>query len=235
MSETANLGLPLLQPSQAQKHVTVNEALVRLDSLTQLTLLSRSVSAPAEVGVDGSCYAVPTGATGDWSGRDGSIAVYSNGGWIFAIPGTGWKAWISDENCTATFHDGAWHCDVTAIARNGAASLFGIDELDYRITLPGTQEIPLDIPQDAMVFACSARVFEDITGSLGTWSLGLSDEPAKFGSGMGLATGSYCTGILSQPTTYYTNRRPLLSPIGGEFYGGRLKLALHTYRIALPI
>ena len=30
---TARLGLPLLQPAQAQKHVTVNDALVRLDYL----------------------------------------------------------------------------------------------------------------------------------------------------------------------------------------------------------
>jgi hypothetical protein len=37
MTETANLALPLVQPAQAQKHVTVNEALARLDGLTQLT------------------------------------------------------------------------------------------------------------------------------------------------------------------------------------------------------
>ena len=33
---TARLGLPLLQPAQAQKHVTVNEALMRLDGLVNL-------------------------------------------------------------------------------------------------------------------------------------------------------------------------------------------------------
>ena len=46
MSETTQLGLPLLQPAQAQKHVTVNEALVRLDGLTQLVLASATVTAP---------------------------------------------------------------------------------------------------------------------------------------------------------------------------------------------
>ena len=32
MTDTSQLGLPLLEPAQAQKHVTVNEALVRLDA-----------------------------------------------------------------------------------------------------------------------------------------------------------------------------------------------------------
>lgn len=39
MSETpANLDLPYILPSQAQKHVTHNEALQRLDAVTQLTV-----------------------------------------------------------------------------------------------------------------------------------------------------------------------------------------------------
>ncbi len=36
--ETTQLKLPLLQASQAQKHVTVNAALMRLDGLAQLRL-----------------------------------------------------------------------------------------------------------------------------------------------------------------------------------------------------
>mgnify|MGYP001796473623 CR=1 FL=1 len=48
MSETLNMGLPLVQPSQAQKHVTVNEALVRLDALGQMVLASRALPSPLE-------------------------------------------------------------------------------------------------------------------------------------------------------------------------------------------
>ena len=45
MSETTvNLELPYILPSQAQKHVTHNEALQRLDALTQLCLLYTSPS-----------------------------------------------------------------------------------------------------------------------------------------------------------------------------------------------
>ncbi|NND41100.1 MAG: DUF2793 domain-containing protein, partial [Silicimonas sp.] len=38
MADTSRLGLPLLDPAQAQKHVTVNEAFLRLDALSQITL-----------------------------------------------------------------------------------------------------------------------------------------------------------------------------------------------------
>ncbi|KKM25255.1 hypothetical protein LCGC14_1596850, partial [marine sediment metagenome] len=43
---SANLTLPFLQPSQAQKHVTHNEALQRLDLLVQLSVLDRDLTAP---------------------------------------------------------------------------------------------------------------------------------------------------------------------------------------------
>ena len=38
MSETAKLGLALVQPAQAQKHVTVNDAFQRLDALAQISI-----------------------------------------------------------------------------------------------------------------------------------------------------------------------------------------------------
>jgi hypothetical protein len=43
---TAILGMPYLMPSQAQKHVTHNEALKALDALVQLSVMSKSGNAP---------------------------------------------------------------------------------------------------------------------------------------------------------------------------------------------
>ena len=53
MANTPRLGLPLLQAAQAQKRATVNEALVRLDGLGQLSLVSLAVSIPPGVANDG--------------------------------------------------------------------------------------------------------------------------------------------------------------------------------------
>ena len=56
MADTNRMGLPLLAPAQAQKHVTVNEAMVRLDGLTNLVLASVSTALPPVTVVDGVCY-----------------------------------------------------------------------------------------------------------------------------------------------------------------------------------
>jgi len=45
MSETSNLSLPYRQSQQAQKQVTLNESLRRLDALVQLSVLSRTLAA----------------------------------------------------------------------------------------------------------------------------------------------------------------------------------------------
>ena len=45
MSQTLpNLGLPVMQPSQVQKHVTHNEALNVLDTVTQLCVLDSTLT-----------------------------------------------------------------------------------------------------------------------------------------------------------------------------------------------
>ena len=88
-NETMRLQLPLLQPAQAQKHVTVNEALMRLDGLTNAVLESASVAVPPEAVIDGQSWGVPSGASGAWAGQGGRIAVGANGGWVFVVPSRG--------------------------------------------------------------------------------------------------------------------------------------------------
>ena len=46
MTDTTNLGLPLIDAAQAQKHVTHNEALRRLDELVHLSVAQRNALAP---------------------------------------------------------------------------------------------------------------------------------------------------------------------------------------------
>jgi hypothetical protein len=83
MTDTANLGLPLVQPAQAQKHVTVNEALARIDGLAQLTLVSVSETVPPVSPAEGTAYGVPAGAVNAWAGQAGHVAVVIGGGWVF--------------------------------------------------------------------------------------------------------------------------------------------------------
>jgi len=77
---TLRCGLPLLQPAQAQKHVTVNEALMRLDGLVNLVLQSVTTAAPPATVTDGLCFAVPFAASGAWAGQDGGLPSAATGG-----------------------------------------------------------------------------------------------------------------------------------------------------------
>lgn len=102
-----NLQLPYIIPDQAQKHVTHNEALQRLDGLIQLSLVDIAASPPASP-VAGTAYAVAGAATGTWFGHDGEVALYQDGFWMFTQPRRGWLAWLESRSKTVC-HDGtAW-------------------------------------------------------------------------------------------------------------------------------
>jgi len=103
---TAKLALPYIHSSQAQKHVTHNEALRTLDALVQAAVVSKDVTAPPSLPVDGEAYVVPAGATGDWSGHEGEIAVWQENAWVFHAPNEGWTVWVSDLDALWS-HDGA--------------------------------------------------------------------------------------------------------------------------------
>lgn len=234
MTSTAKLALPLLQPSQAQKHVTVNEAISRLDALTALTLLSCSQPIPPTGPAEGAAYGVPVGAGGAWAGRAGAVALFLNGGWDFVTPARGWRAWIADENAGAV-HDGtAWRSGAVALSPNGAGSFLMVREFDHVVTSGTTSATAVPIPAHAMVFAVSARVIATLTGTLTSWRLGNAGAADRFGSGLGMSVGSFARGLLASPMSYYADTPLLLSATGGSFAGGSVRIAIHYYQPALP-
>lgn len=111
------LSLPLLQAAQAQKHVTHNEALCRLEVLVQAAVFSRSHSAPPADPPEGARYLIPDAATGDWLGRGGQIAWYLQGAWDYLTPQAGWQLWLGDEAIYLHHIDGAWQAAETQAAR----------------------------------------------------------------------------------------------------------------------
>lgn len=108
MTDTANLGLPCIEGSQAQKHVTHNEALRMLDALVQLAVADRDLTAPPVSPADGQRFIVKAGATGSWAGRDDAIAAWQDGGWQFSAPRTGWLAFVADESLLLVWTGAAW-------------------------------------------------------------------------------------------------------------------------------
>jgi hypothetical protein len=107
MSDTPLLQLPLLDAAQAQKHVTHNEALLLLDALVHLSVLSRTLAAPPAAS-DGARYLVPTAPTGAWAGQAGKLALAQGGGFQFLSPRAGWRAWVEDERRLLLFDGNSW-------------------------------------------------------------------------------------------------------------------------------
>lgn len=102
------LSLPMIQPSQAQKHVTMNEALRLLDVVVQLAVADRDRTAPPAAPGTGVRHIVAPGATGAWAGRTGAIALWEGTAWAFFAPLEGWRAYVAAERTTATFDGAAW-------------------------------------------------------------------------------------------------------------------------------
>jgi hypothetical protein len=102
-----NLNLPLMQASQAQKHVTHNEALNILDTVAQLSVLSSSVSVPPS-GVVGDRYLVAVGGTGVWTGQDCNVALFDGNVWLVFAPKTGWLAFDQSTAGYLHFNGLAW-------------------------------------------------------------------------------------------------------------------------------
>ncbi len=99
MSElSARLSLPYLQPAQAQKHVTHNEALARLDMLVQLTVEAFEAAVPPIDAELGQIWALGPTPVGDWDGEGRKLAQRSfGGGWEFVTPRPGWRASLGSE------------------------------------------------------------------------------------------------------------------------------------------
>ena len=97
--QTPNLALPWLMPAQAQKHVTVNEALGRLDALVQTSVESRTTTAQPVTPGEGEAYILPAAPTGDdWSTRSqNTLCYFQDGAWHSVAARAGLVVHVRDK------------------------------------------------------------------------------------------------------------------------------------------
>ncbi|AYG93823.1 DUF2793 domain-containing protein [Brevundimonas naejangsanensis] len=107
---SARLGLPYLAAGQLQKHVTLNEALTRLDALIQTAVVSRATPDQPADPAEGALYILPEGASGaDWSGRAaGELMRHERGGWTPVPAPDGLLAAVLDSEEILVRRGGAW-------------------------------------------------------------------------------------------------------------------------------
>lgn len=231
MSEqSANLALPYIAAAQAQKHVTHNEAIRRLDAFVQLVLESATATAPPSALSDGARWFVPPGATGVFAGRAGMIAAYEAGAFDFLPVAQGFLAFIRDEGRLAVFDGVAWVSPLAASVHRGAISA-EVREADA--TLSGAAvDTALVIPDRAIVLGVSTRTLTAVTGA-SAYDCGIAGEQAKFGGSLGITAGATNMGVIG-PTAFYAPTPVRLTAIGGAFTGGSVRLGLHLLVLAIP-
>lgn len=110
MSYSPRLSLAYLYGQQSQKHVTVNEALRRLDAVVQLSVVSSTTDAEPGSPADGDCYILTASASGaSWGTMTaGRIAAYQDGTWSEITPTDGWRAYVEDTGFLLVHDGGSW-------------------------------------------------------------------------------------------------------------------------------
>jgi hypothetical protein len=232
MTDTPRLALPVIEAAQAQKHVTHNEALVLLDALTQLTVESRTLTAPPGSPADGACYIPAAGATGAWSGWSGQIAAYSGGGWLRIAPVSGLKAWVKAERLTVTYEDGVWRDGVALTAHGGRVTLRAKEE---ELTLTGAYVETADaafIPDRAIVLGVAARTTLAITGAT-SYGVGVAANATQFGNLLSIALGASNVGVIG-PAGFYADTKARVTANGGGFTAGKVRLVVYFLEMSAP-
>jgi hypothetical protein len=115
---TANLSLPLLAADQAQKHVTVNEALLTMDGIVQCAIKELNRNAPPSA--DGGRYIVGGVSTGAWTGKSSKLAVALDGAWRFHDPRPGWRAYNLADGTLYVLDSGSVWRKVVGVPDSGA-------------------------------------------------------------------------------------------------------------------
>jgi hypothetical protein len=232
MTDTANLALPCIEGSQAQKHVTHNEALGILDTVVQLTVLARHLTAPPASPAEGDRYIPAAGATGAWSGWDGHIAVYS-GGWSRLVPAPGFKAWVKAERLTLIYEDGVWRDGIALTGHGGRVTLRAKEE---ELILTGAFVETADaafIPDRAIVLGVASRTTLAVTGAT-SYGVGISGDTGKFGNLLGIAPDSTNVGIIG-PTGFYADTKVRVTANGSNFTAGKVRLIVYFIEMAAPL
>lgn len=237
MSNTPNLTLPEIAASQAQKHVTHNEALLRLDALVQLSVKDRDLNAPPGSPAEGDRYIIGPSPTGAWATHAGKLAYWDGSAWVIFTPKEGWRTWVDDENVMLFWNGSAWSTPAPAsgiVASSPFGALMEFKVLEQLLTgLSGASvDTTIQIPNGSIVFNVATRTTTTITGAT-SYDCGVAGNTNQFGGSLGVAAGSTNKGVIG-PTGFYANTPVRLTANGGNFTGGAVRVAICFYEPTPP-
>ena len=113
LDKTPRWGMPFIAQHQAQKEVTVNQAIAKIDCLLGGCVESRQALQMPVAPQDGVLYIAPTGSLSGWEAILPTVSSHDillyQGTWRIIKPQTGMLLWVHDENALIVFTNGLWH------------------------------------------------------------------------------------------------------------------------------
>ncbi len=223
MSSTGRLGLPYIVTSQAQKEVTHNEALNRLDAFVTPIIID-IVTAPPGSPTMGGLYIVGAGGTGDFTGQENKIAQYQTGGWIFYTPFKWMDAVVESLDTRVTYDGTTWVPFGLIMKDTGEYLRVGHQQEDVTVDSGASKDTTITIPDRSILLTVNVRVMTAVTGA-SSFDVGISGETSKFGGSIGIGTDSTNIGIIG-PTAFYSDTPVRLSANGSDFTGGIIRTTM---------
>lgn len=111
MEQTTRWGMPFIIQNQAQKEITVNQSLAKLDGLLGGNIISRQQFNTNLQ--DGALYIASAGTLAIWQKILPDVAVndllFCQSNWQIIKPQTGMLFWLSEENALIVFSNDMWH------------------------------------------------------------------------------------------------------------------------------
>lgn len=225
---TPNLALDYLMPEQAQKHVTLNDGLRRLDALVHLSVGSATRTQPPATPQNGARFLVAADPAGAWADHAGEIAIYEDTGWQFVAPMPGWRLWEEDTKSLKVFDGACW-------VSPGQPELSGVSIARAEFVTDFSDPAPVQpaIDTHRLLLGVTARVLEELSGTT-SWDLGVAADEKKFANGVSAARDSIVTGLANPPEAIWAQTPLVVTPRGGPIVGGRIAFAIFTLVLPVP-
>jgi len=132
VSNGPNLGVMINAVTGDSFPTDFRKLLRAIDVLLQVSVKSKTLSAPPGSPANGDRYIVASGATGAWSGHSTHIAVWTtdnpaspSGVWEFYTPQQGWMVPNLGDSTVYVFLSGAW----TALSGGGGGALAALSDV----------------------------------------------------------------------------------------------------------
>ena len=156
MASTTNIGLPEISQSQANKYITHNEALWRLDALVQGHVIDRDIDDAPGSPSNGDSYIISsTPAAGGWVGASQYDIAYYQGGWYYATPQEGWELWVDDEDVKVQFNGSYWQIVRAApsykVQEVSSNTSVAIDQAGYIFAVDASAAVSMYLPKSSAV------------------------------------------------------------------------------------